>query len=54
MNRKEHLTQDGLRQIVGIRAAMNNGLSEEQKAVFSDVIPVKRPLVVDQEIKDPK
>ena len=32
---------------------MNNGLSEEQKAVFSDVIPVKRPLVVDQEIQDP-
>lgn len=53
MNRKEHLTLEGLRQIVGIRAAMNNGLSEKQKAVFSDVIPVKRPLVVDQEIQDP-
>jgi hypothetical protein len=34
MNRKEHLTQDGLRQIVGIRAAMNNGLSEQQKQSF--------------------
>ena len=47
MNRKEHLTLDGLYKIVSLRAAMNNGLSEEQKAAFPDVVPVQRPLVVD-------
>ena len=43
MNRKEHLTQDGLRQIVGLRAAMNTGLSEKQKAAFPNIIPAVRP-----------
>ena len=53
MNRKEHLTLDGLYKIVSLRAAMNNGLSEKQKAAFPDVVPVQRPLVLDQEIPDP-
>ena len=53
MSRKEHLTLDGLKKVVSLRAAMNNGLSEKQKAAFPDVVSVQRPLVVDQEIKDP-
>ena len=32
---------------------MNKGLSGELKAVFPNIIPFKRPLVVGQEIKDP-
>ena len=32
---------------------MNLGLSEELKTAFTDTIPVLRPIVEDQEIKDP-
>ena len=53
MSRKEHLTIEGLQQIVNIRASMNKGLSPELKMAFPNTIPVKRPLIVDQEIKDP-
>lgn len=45
MNRKEHLTMDGLRRIVAIKAAMNKGLSGVLKLAFPGVIPVKRPKV---------
>jgi hypothetical protein len=40
---KEHLTPEGLRKIVAIKASMNNGLPEGLKAAFPDVIPVLRP-----------
>jgi hypothetical protein len=53
INAKEHLNRKGLYRIVAIRASMNNGLSEDFKAFFSDVIPIKRPLVVNKEIPDP-
>lgn len=53
MNRKEHLTQDGLYEIVSLRAAMNNGLSDELKAAFPGVIAVPRLKVVEQQIKSP-
>jgi hypothetical protein len=46
MNRKGHLTSDGLQEIVNIRASINLGLSEDLKAAFPDTIPVTRPLVV--------
>jgi len=38
---------------VGIKASMNKGLSDELKTAFPNVLPVPRPSVVDQEIKDP-
>lgn len=47
MNRKEHLTHDGLNKIVNHRASINNGLSDKLKAAFPDTKPVPRPLVVD-------
>lgn len=53
MLRKEHLTEDGLCKIVGIKASMNRGLSPELKAAFPQVIPVKRPLVLYKYIQDP-
>lgn len=53
IKRKEHLTLIGLQKIVNLRASMNKGLSDELRAAFSNTIPATRPLVVDQEIKDP-
>ena len=43
--RKEHLTEDGLRKIVTIKAAMNLGLSEKLQVAFPDVVPVERPKI---------
>ena len=34
MRRKEHLTEDGLRKIVAIKAVMNRGLSDNAKISF--------------------
>ena len=53
MEEKEHLTEGGLAKFVAIKDSMNNGLSDELKAAFPKIIPVPRPLVEDQEIKDP-
>ena len=39
----EHLTQEGLRKIVAIRAMMNLGLSDKLKLAFPDVVRVERP-----------
>ena len=53
---KKHLTVEGLKEIVAIKASMNWGLSEELKTAFPDLIPVPRPSVVGataHEIKDP-
>nr|ATI20507.1 LAGLIDADG endonuclease [Juglanconis juglandina] len=67
-NRKGHLTKEGLQQIVNLRASLNKGLSspcdpadsnvvkqrgEGLKEAFPKTIPVSRPLVNDQVIKDP-
>jgi len=51
ISNKEHLTPEGLKKLVGIKASINLGLSDELKASFTDVIPVKRPLVKDQNIR---
>ena len=53
IRRKEHLTEDGLRTIVAIRAVMNLGLSDVLKKAFPDVVPVVRPLVKNLKVKDP-
>ena len=50
---KEHLTIEGLRKIVAIKASMNKGLSEELKAAFPNILPVPRPSVLNSKIKDP-
>jgi hypothetical protein len=40
INRKEHLTIEGLHKIVAIKATMNNnGLSDDLKAAFSNTLP---------------
>jgi hypothetical protein len=50
MNEGEHLTDEGLRKLVSIRASMNNGLTEVLKTLFPDIIPVKRPIVQNSSI----
>ena len=42
---KAHLTDEGLLQIINIRASMNLGLSDLQKSSFFDYKPVLRPNV---------
>jgi hypothetical protein len=53
LNCKEHLTIEGMNKLIAIKASMNLGLSEGLKAAFPNTIPVPRPIVKDQEIKDP-
>lgn len=54
MERKEHLTQGGLKKIVAFKANLNQGLSDKLKAAFPDVVPIPRPLVKNQTILDPE
>jgi hypothetical protein len=50
---KQHLTEDGLHQIVALKGPMNLGLPTSLQEVFNKVIPVDRPLVQSQIIPDP-
>ena len=50
---KEHLTMEGLRKIVAIKASINRGLSPELKEEFSSVLPLSRSLVENSIILDP-
>lgn len=52
--KKQHLTQQGLEQIVNLKASINLGLSDQLPAAFPDIQPVQRPLVLNQVIKDPQ
>lgn len=45
MKDKLHLTDEGLQEIINIKASMNNGVSEELLAEFPDIAPVNRPEV---------
>ena len=53
MSRKEHLTAEGLQAIINIRATLNRGLFTALKQAFPNTIPVLRPLVQYQTIRDP-
>ena len=50
---KEHITEEGLRKIVAIKASMNLGLSEELKTAFPNITPQDMPLIINQKISDP-
>jgi hypothetical protein len=50
---KEHLTPEGLIKILAIKASINRGLPEKLQVTFPNVVPVDRPRVLDQVIKDP-
>lgn len=45
MQRKEHITEEGLLTILSIRASLNLGLSEALKTAFPNIIPIIRPSV---------
>ena len=53
ISRKQHLTEEGLKKIVGIRSSLNRGLTPILKEAFSEVISANRPLVQSVEIIDP-
>lgn len=53
VNKKEHLTLEGLQIIVALRASLNLGLSDQLKEAFSNVIPVPKPVATNQQILDP-
>ena len=54
MKRKEHLTPEGLKKIVAIRASMNLGLSDKLQLTFPDVVSVERFLVEIPQKIDPQ
>lgn len=54
VNRKEHLTPEGLQEIVNLKASMNRGLSETLRAGFPNTEPVPRPQVEFKGIQDPE
>ena len=52
---KEHLTKEGLRKIVAIKASINKGLGlRELKTAFPNIKPIKRPEVANVLIPDPQ
>ena len=53
MNNKEHLTIEGLRKIVAIKASLNRGLPDELKQVFPNTTLIKRPLIEEPQILNP-
>jgi len=53
IQQKKHLTKQGLRKIVAIRASMNLGLSDDLKTAFPKITPVSRSGVLYYNLKDP-
>jgi hypothetical protein len=49
---KNHLSIEGLHQIINIKATMNKGLSEELKSNFLNLNIVERPLIITKNILD--
>ena len=47
---KKHLTEEGLQELVNIRASVNFGLSEELNNAFPNTVGVDRPLVGNVEV----
>ena len=51
IQKKFHLTEKGLLELVGINSVLNWGLSEKFKETFPNMIPAVRPKVDISEIK---
>ena len=45
INNKDHLTIQGFKKLISLRASMNKGLPERLKLAFQDITPVIRPEV---------
>ena len=50
MKKAEHLTSEGVKAIINIKASINRGLSTSLKQAFPGYILVLRPLVVPQKL----
>jgi hypothetical protein len=50
---KNHLSIEGLLQIVNIKASINLGLPELLKSEFKIYIPIDRPIINTENIQDP-
>jgi hypothetical protein len=48
---KEHLTKEGFKKVLSLKASINLGLSDELKLVFPYIIPVSRPSPLEKNIK---
>jgi len=48
ISRKEHLAKDGYLKLIAIKSSINKGLSPDLKAIFPNVTPIQRPLVVEK------
>lgn len=53
INNKMHLSEEGLLQIINIRASINLGLSNLQKSKFPKFKPVARPVIISTKIPHP-
>jgi hypothetical protein len=54
INKKEHLTLEGLQKIINIRSSMNLGLSDLQKSEFPNYQSIERKLIQTTHISDPQ
>ena len=50
---KNHLTIEGLHQIINIKASINLGLSDMLKSEFKNFIPIERPIINTENIPNP-
>jgi hypothetical protein len=50
MKSKEHLTDEGIKKIVAIKASVNRGLSADLNAAFPNIDPVPRPIVENKKV----
>jgi hypothetical protein len=48
-----HLTNEGLQQIINIKASLNLGISEKIKSEFNQTVPVERLIIQTTNIPDP-
>ncbi len=50
---KTHLSEKGLKDIVSIRASINQGLTRELASDFPDIVPKSKSTIKDLTVKDP-
>ena len=53
LRNKKHLTGEGHRKVLSIKASMNLGLSDELKLSFPDIKPISRPSLLHKSILNP-
>lgn len=53
MNRKQHLTSEGVQEIVNLKAAINLGLTDVLTQAFPNTISSSRLLIRNEEIPNP-